>query len=46
MNVLFISGYTDPSITSQVVSASSHFLQKPFAVDELVRAVSEALRPC
>jgi PAS domain S-box-containing protein len=45
MNVLFISGYTDPSITSQVVSAGSHFLQKPFAVDELVRAVSEALRP-
>ena len=43
MNVLFISGYTDPLIANQVVSAASHFLQKPFAVDALVRAVNEAL---
>ena len=43
MNVLFISGYTDPSITSQVVSEGSHFLQKPFATDALVRAVSGAM---
>jgi CheY-like chemotaxis protein len=46
MNVLFISGYTDPSIKNQIVSAGSHFLQKPFAVDALVRAVSQALRQC
>jgi signal transduction histidine kinase/CheY-like chemotaxis protein len=45
MRVLFISGYTDPSIANQVVSAESHFLQKPFAVEGLVRAVSEALAP-
>ena len=45
MNVLFISGYTDPSIPNQVVSVGSHFLQKPFAVDALVRAVNEALGP-
>jgi FixJ family two-component response regulator len=43
LNVLFISGYTDPSITNQVVSEGSHFLQKPFAVDGLLRAVNEAL---
>jgi PAS domain S-box-containing protein len=43
MRVLFISGYTDPSITSQVVSAASHFLQKPFAAEALVRAVIDAL---
>jgi len=42
LNVLFISGYTDPSITNQVVSPESHFLQKPFAMDALLRAVSEA----
>ena len=44
INVLFISGYTDSSITSQLVSEGSHFLQKPFAVGALVRAVNEALR--
>jgi PAS domain S-box-containing protein len=44
INVLFISGYTDSSITNQLVSEGSHFLQKPFAVDALVRAVNEALR--
>jgi nitrogen-specific signal transduction histidine kinase/CheY-like chemotaxis protein len=44
MNILFISGYTDPSITNQLVSAGSHFLQKPFASDALIRAVNEALR--
>jgi PAS domain S-box-containing protein len=43
MRVLFISGYSDPSIASQVVSAASHFLQKPFAAEALVRAVSDAL---
>jgi PAS domain S-box-containing protein len=42
LNVLFISGYTDPSITNQVVSPESHFLQKPFAMDALLRAVNEA----
>ena len=44
LNVLFISGYTDSSITNQLVPAGSHFLQKPFAVDALVRAVNAALR--
>jgi two-component system, cell cycle sensor histidine kinase and response regulator CckA len=44
MHILFISGYTDPSITNQLLSAGSHFLQKPFASDALMRAVSEALR--
>jgi CheY-like chemotaxis protein len=43
INVLFISGYTDPSITNQVVSEESHFLQKPFSVEALVRAVSKAM---
>jgi CheY-like chemotaxis protein len=43
VNVLFISGYTDSSIPDQICSAGSHFLQKPFAADALVRAVSEAL---
>jgi PAS domain S-box-containing protein len=43
MNVLFVSGYTDPSISKQVVSSGSHFLQKPFKVDALLRAVSDAL---
>jgi PAS domain S-box-containing protein len=43
MKVLFISGYTDPSIANHVVSAASHFLQKPFAAEALVRAVSDAL---
>ena len=43
MRVLFISGYTDPSIANHVVSAASHFLQKPFAAEALVRAVSDAL---
>ena len=43
MKVLFISGYTDPSISNHVVSAASHFLQKPFAAELLVRAVSDAL---
>ena len=41
MKALFISGYTDPGITK--VSAGSHFLQKPFAADALVHAVSDAL---
>jgi PAS domain S-box-containing protein len=43
MRVLFISGYSDPSIANQVVSAASHFLQKPFAAEALVRAVNDAL---
>lgn len=43
MRVLFISGYTDPSIANHVVTAASHFLQKPFAAEALVRAVSDAL---
>jgi CheY-like chemotaxis protein len=44
MRVLFISGYTDPSISNQVISAGSNFLQKPFKVDALLRAVNDALR--
>ena len=44
IHILFISGYTDPSITNQLLSAGSHFLQKPFASDALMRAVSEALQ--
>jgi PAS domain S-box-containing protein len=43
INVLFISGYIDSSIKNQQVSEGAHFLQKPFAVDALVRAVNEAL---
>jgi PAS domain S-box-containing protein len=43
MSFLFISGYTDPSISAQVVAAGSHFLQKPFKADTLLRAVNEAL---
>ena len=43
MRVLYISGYSDPSIANQMVSAASHFLQKPFAAEALVRAVSDAL---
>jgi CheY-like chemotaxis protein len=44
LTILFISGYTDPSITDQVVLTGSHFLQKPFAADALVRMVGEVLR--
>jgi PAS domain S-box-containing protein len=43
MRVLYISGYSDPSIANQMVSAASHFLQKPFAAEALVRAVNDAL---
>jgi two-component system, cell cycle sensor histidine kinase and response regulator CckA len=46
MKVLYISGYTDPLITDPAsFGAGSHYLQKPFARDALVRAVREALRP-
>jgi two-component system, cell cycle sensor histidine kinase and response regulator CckA len=44
MNILFISGYTDSSITNHLISSRSYFLQKPFSSDALIRAVSEALR--
>jgi FixJ family two-component response regulator len=43
MSVLFISGYTDPSISAQVVETGSRFLQKPFKADDLLRATSQAL---
>jgi DNA-binding NtrC family response regulator len=44
MRVLYISGYVDPSIGKQAgFGGGSHYLQKPFATDALVRAVREAL---
>lgn len=44
MKVLYISGYTDPPITNSTsFAAGSHYLQKPFAKDALVRAVRVAL---
>jgi PAS domain S-box-containing protein len=44
MRVLYISGYTDPPITEQAdFGIGSHYLQKPFAQDVLVRAVRDAL---
>jgi CheY-like chemotaxis protein len=42
--VLYISGYSDPSLGVPVgFSTGSHYLQKPFAAADLVRAVREAL---
>jgi len=43
IKVLFMSGYTDPSIANHAVAAGLKFLQKPFAADTLVRAVHETL---
>jgi PAS domain S-box-containing protein len=44
LRVLYISGYADPSSGKQVgFGAGSHYLQKPFATDALIRAVREAL---
>ena len=43
MSVIFISGYTDSSISAQVGSAGSYFLQKPFTADALLRVVNQAL---
>ena len=43
IKVLFMSGYTDPSIANHAVAAGLRFLQKPFAADALVRAVNETL---
>jgi PAS domain S-box-containing protein len=44
IKVLFMSGYTDPSIANHAMGAGLRFLQKPFAADTLVRAVNESLR--
>jgi two-component system, cell cycle sensor histidine kinase and response regulator CckA len=44
MRVLYISGYTDPPIANPLAFGEwSHYLQKPFAKDALVRAVQETL---
>lgn len=43
LSVLFTSGYTDPSISTQVAEAGSCFLQKPFKADDLLRAANAAL---
>jgi CheY-like chemotaxis protein len=44
LRVLYVSGYADPSIGKQVgFGAGSHYLQKPFGTDALIRAVREAL---
>jgi DNA-binding NtrC family response regulator len=44
LHVLFISGYTDPAISTEVVSRRSQFLQKPFSSEALLRAVKDAVR--
>ena len=44
LRALFLSGYAPDEVLRQGVRAEeAHFLQKPFAVDALVRAVNQAL---
>jgi two-component system cell cycle sensor histidine kinase/response regulator CckA len=44
IRALFISGYTDDAIGRHgIIEAGTHFLQKPFTVDVLLRKVREVL---
>jgi two-component system, cell cycle sensor histidine kinase and response regulator CckA len=46
LRVLFIRGYTDPTTTgTPAFKAGTHYLQKPFQPEELVRKVSQVLGP-
>jgi FixJ family two-component response regulator len=42
--VIFLSGYTDRAANIQEFKFSSSFLQKPFSLDALARAVRTALK--
>lgn len=45
IKVLFTSGYTNDTIVRQgVIEDASHFLQKPFSVDLLIKTVREILK--
>lgn len=45
MRVLFMSGYTDESISHNgVLDADASFIEKPFTADSLLRKVREVLR--
>jgi DNA-binding NtrC family response regulator len=44
LRVLFVSGYAaDESVRAGVAQESARFLQKPFSVEGLARAVREAI---
>jgi PAS domain S-box-containing protein len=44
VKVLYMSGYTDQAVVHHgVLEGASHFLQKPFTTDALLRRVSEVL---
>jgi two-component system, cell cycle sensor histidine kinase and response regulator CckA len=44
IKVLFMSGYTDEAMGLHgVLAAGTHFIQKPFTADALIRKVREAL---
>ena len=44
LRVLFMSGYTDNAIVHHgVLDASTHFISKPFAAEDLLRQVRETL---
>jgi YesN/AraC family two-component response regulator len=44
LKVLFVSGYTDSAILHHgVLEAGTHFLQKPFTVEQLAGKVREVL---
>jgi DNA-binding NtrC family response regulator len=44
VRVLFMSGYTDEAIGQQgVLDSETHFIQKPFSADALLRKVREVL---
>jgi len=44
--VLFMSGYTDEAISRHgVLEPGTHFIQKPFSFDSLLRKLREVLDP-
>lgn len=46
VRAILISGYVDPGLKTEMSkSGISHFLQKPFLREELLRTVREAVRP-